>query len=143
MIDRLKVGDTVKVWPRPGLRVQAHAGIPGRFIPDEGDEMKWSPWLAARVADGSVLLTDPNARYAVATRDDGAAAEEARAAVGFEVVAEADHQVQPRELEPGEVLEAVAPPPGVVTERISADELREPPAVIHLEPPAEKAEKAE
>jgi hypothetical protein len=60
MLDRIKIGDTVKVWPKPGLRVQSHADIPGRWLADEGQDVVWTDWLAARARDGSLLLTDPH-----------------------------------------------------------------------------------
>jgi hypothetical protein len=66
MIAALKVGQRIHVWPRPGLRVPTHAGIPGRFLPVEGAEVEWSAWWARRVGDGSALLTDPS----VATRPE-------------------------------------------------------------------------
>lgn len=56
-------GQAVKVYPRPGLRVQAFPDIFGRFVPEEGQELPWSEWLAARVRDGSLLLTDPSERF--------------------------------------------------------------------------------
>jgi hypothetical protein len=59
MLDRIKIGDTVRVWPKPGLRVQSHADIPGRWLADEGQDVVWTDWLAARARDGSLLLTNP------------------------------------------------------------------------------------
>jgi hypothetical protein len=61
MIHDFKIGDIVHVWPRPGLLVQEHPGIPGRFLASTGSELPWSAWVHDRVLDGSMLLTDPNA----------------------------------------------------------------------------------
>lgn len=59
MINSFTPGDIVKVWPRPGLLVQAHPQIHGRFLAPEGEQLIWSEWLHSRVMDGSMLLTDP------------------------------------------------------------------------------------
>lgn len=56
----LKTGQRVRVWPRPDLRVPTHAHIAGRYLPPDGADVEWSTWWARRVADGSVLLTDPS-----------------------------------------------------------------------------------
>ncbi len=60
MVAGLQFGDTVKVWPAPGLRVQAHAGIAGRFLSPDGEFLVWSDWIHSRVCDGSMYLTNPN-----------------------------------------------------------------------------------
>lgn len=71
MINGFKPGDTVKVWPRPGLRVQAHAGIYNRFVSDEGETLTWNEWVHCRVMDGSLLLTDPHpAKAPIAKKDN-------------------------------------------------------------------------
>lgn len=66
MLHDLKVGQTVHVWPRPGLRVLVDAQIPGRFLPDDGADVAWSSWWLRRASDGSVLITDPNPSAPVA-----------------------------------------------------------------------------
>lgn len=60
MLADLKVGQTVRVWPTPGLHVLVDPRIPGRFLRNDGAEVAWSPWWHRRVLDGSVLLTNPS-----------------------------------------------------------------------------------
>lgn len=60
----IDAGQRVRVWPRPGLRVLSHPGITNRYLPPEGAVVEWSTWWARRVADGSVLLTDPTSATA-------------------------------------------------------------------------------
>lgn len=64
----LKFGDMVKVWPAPGLLVQSHAEIVGRFLPAEGAEQPWTQWLSDRARDGSICLTDPAPKAAPAKK---------------------------------------------------------------------------
>ncbi len=59
MIQTFKLGQAVCLWPRPGLRVPEHPDIPGRFLPEDGATVVWSPWWHRRALDGSVCLTDP------------------------------------------------------------------------------------
>jgi hypothetical protein len=59
MIAHLQIGDPVRVWPKPGLRVLEHPGIVGRFLSEDGAEVRWSTWMHDRVMDGSVSLVDP------------------------------------------------------------------------------------
>jgi len=54
-----KMGQRVRVWPRPGVRVLEHPGIADRFLPAEGAIVEWSTWWARRASDGSILLSDP------------------------------------------------------------------------------------
>lgn len=53
------IGSTVHVWPRPGLRVQEFADIPGRFLPAGGKACTWTPWLQRRLGTGEISLTNP------------------------------------------------------------------------------------
>jgi hypothetical protein len=39
--------------------VLEHPGIAGRFLPDDGADVRWSTWMHDRVMDGSALLVDP------------------------------------------------------------------------------------
>lgn len=55
----LKHGDTVKVWPMPGKRVQRHPEAFGQFMSPDGDEVQFSDWIHDRLMDGSVCLHDP------------------------------------------------------------------------------------
>lgn len=59
MLHDLKIGQTVHVWPRPGVRVLVDPQIPGRFLPADGADVAWSPWWQRRASDGSVLLSNP------------------------------------------------------------------------------------
>lgn len=67
MFSEFKPGDTVKVWPLPGLRVQSHAETPGRFLSPDGEEVTWSDWHHNLARQGSILLTDPHVSYEPAT----------------------------------------------------------------------------
>jgi hypothetical protein len=68
MLHDIKIGQVVRVWPRTGLRVLVDPQIPGRFLPDEGADVAWSPWWQSRASDGSVLLTSPLPPPKVATK---------------------------------------------------------------------------
>jgi len=69
----LRLGQRVRVWPRPGLRVPTHSGIPNRFLPPDGADVEWSTWWVRRVGDGSALLTDPAPATKPAPPNEGAA----------------------------------------------------------------------
>ena len=64
MLHTFRLGQMVPVWPRPGLHVQEHPQIPGRFLPSAGTVVAWSSWWHRRVLDGSVCLSDPRVRAA-------------------------------------------------------------------------------
>ena len=51
-------GTNVRVWPHPGLPVRQFDGL-NRYLPPEGMDLPWSPWLKERLDDGSIHLTDP------------------------------------------------------------------------------------
>src|SRR5881227_1189354 len=72
MIAALKLGQRVRVWPRPGARVPEHPSLPGRFLPPGGAEVEWSTWWARRVGDGSALLFDPTGAGTVEHRSAAA-----------------------------------------------------------------------
>lgn len=76
MIAKLQLGQRVRLWPRPGLRVPEHSGIGGRFLPAGGADVEWSTWWARRVGDGSVLLTEPGAKPQPTDQPSSAPAEE-------------------------------------------------------------------
>lgn len=76
MLSDLKVGQTVRVWPRPGLRVLVDPRMPGRFLPDEGADVAWSCWWHRRALDGSVVFLElptaaPTVQPTVAPAADG------------------------------------------------------------------------
>jgi len=50
-----RIGDQIKVFPKPGLRVQVD-GIHGRFLSENGQSVVWSEWYHLRLRDGSILL---------------------------------------------------------------------------------------
>lgn len=70
-IARPEPGDTVKVWPAPefcakGKTYSSVLANPGRFLLAAGEAVLWSPFLAARFANGEVLLHDPQPAAEVA-----------------------------------------------------------------------------
>lgn len=72
MTSAFKMGGRVRVWPRPGVRVPEHPGIADRFLPADGAVVEWSTWWARRAGDGSILLTDPNAKTSAPARSGDA-----------------------------------------------------------------------
>lgn len=57
-----KIGERIKVWPMPGLKVQASA-LPfddgGMRLPDDGREVTWSEHTYRQLLHGEILLHDP------------------------------------------------------------------------------------
>lgn len=54
------LGVVVHVWPMPGPRVRSHdPAILNRYLPPEGADLPWSPWLEEMHGQGHVSLTDP------------------------------------------------------------------------------------
>ncbi len=54
------LGDTVHVWPALGDRVRSHdPAIVNRYLPPEGADLPWTPWLQERFHEGHVTLSDP------------------------------------------------------------------------------------
>ena len=56
------MGDTLRVWPLAGLRVQDGAGNFGRVLADSGREVVWDAWWHRRLLEGAVTLSDPLAK---------------------------------------------------------------------------------
>jgi hypothetical protein len=136
LLDSLKEGEPVEVWPFPGKRVQAHPQSFGRFVKPEGEKLPYSAWLLARISDGSLLLSDPRENLAHGEEVD----------VAPEVSEESvDANATATGLAPGEPLAAVGPVDALVNDGGAprVGELAKAPKVIHLEPPAETAEKSE
>lgn len=55
-----KIGERVKVRPRPGHNVQVD-GIFGRFLAAAGEEVTYSYWYHERLLDGSITIDPPAA----------------------------------------------------------------------------------
>lgn len=51
-------GDLVLVRPRKGLRVQEHANIAGRIMPDAWQERLWDDWLHRRYMTGEIEIME-------------------------------------------------------------------------------------
>lgn len=49
------IGDRVLVRPHSNIRVQSHAFIPGRLMPDEWHERVWDEWLHVRYCTGEIM----------------------------------------------------------------------------------------
>lgn len=56
-----KIGERVKLYPRPGHRVDVDPAILGRFFAPDGEEVTFSYFHHERLTDGSLSL-EPFAR---------------------------------------------------------------------------------
>jgi len=62
MIGKFSPGQTVTVFLAPGLRVPRSPQTPNQMI-ESGQEVTWNDWIHNKVAEGSLLLTDPRKEY--------------------------------------------------------------------------------
>lgn len=121
MIDSIKIGDTVKVWPKPGLAVQSHADIAGRFLATEGQEVVWTEWLRQRLADGSLLLTDPHRKPTAAEMAEQAEAAAKAAAAHAKAAQEIAGAAMDQAQEMRRVAEAAKATAKVEAEAVKAE----------------------
>lgn len=59
MVHTLEIGDKRKFWPAPGRQVQSRAGMFGRFLDENGEDLIVDEWVIDRVRDGSMLMHEP------------------------------------------------------------------------------------
>lgn len=57
MLNELRFGQEVTLWPAAGLRVVMGPG--GQDLPVEGAAVIWSEWWYARALEGAVHFHDP------------------------------------------------------------------------------------
>lgn len=57
MLNELRFGQEVRLWPAAGLRVVMGPG--GQDLPLEGAAVIWSEWWYARYSEGACHLHDP------------------------------------------------------------------------------------
>lgn len=57
MLNELRFGDEVEIWPALGLRVVQGPGGPD--LPADGATVAWSEWWYARHQEGAIHLHDP------------------------------------------------------------------------------------
>lgn len=61
------LGAVVRVWPVGPAPVRSHdPAIVNRYLPADGADLPWSPWLLEMHGQGHVTLTDPRPRAPVA-----------------------------------------------------------------------------
>lgn len=59
MTDLPNLGDTRRVWPALGARVQDGEGRYGRFLSEDGREVVWDLYWHRRYLDGAISFHDP------------------------------------------------------------------------------------
>lgn len=52
-----QIGERVLVYPDPSRRPRRDPT--GRHIRPEGESLRWTPWLAGLLAEGTIHLTNP------------------------------------------------------------------------------------
>jgi hypothetical protein len=58
------IGERVLVRPHSNIRVQSHAYIPGRLMPNEWHERVWDDWLHVRFSAGEIMVKRVEAQAA-------------------------------------------------------------------------------
>ncbi len=59
MTELPSMGDRVRIWPAPGVRVQDGADQFGVFLSVEGREVTWDAYWHRRYLEGALHLLDP------------------------------------------------------------------------------------
>lgn len=80
MVDLPEFGKRVRVWPRPGLNVQASQTAildGGTFLRKDGKEVEWSEFWHRRLLHGEIFLHDPRTAAEIAQAPKAASAQEA------------------------------------------------------------------